>query len=295
MEAGKNIRTLEAGDERQYMINEDYEVYVKQGAPMGAVALHYHNFYEIIYVLEGEYSSLIEGRTYYVKKGDFLLIDQNALHKYHYIEKKHDSSRRIILWVTAQTLESLSGGDMDLSACFRGKTSCACHFPIYYEELLQGYLLKLAMTRMQESEDQGAKRVLDRGCLTLFFVYLNLLCARDEYLFTEEELVSHPLVEQVSAYIDTRLAEKITVEELAEQVHMSKYYFLRKFKELTGVTAHAFLVNKRLIKACEALGQGAGVTQAWQSAGFSDYTAFLRNFRRAFGISPGKYREHYPG
>lgn len=127
----------------------------------------------------------------------------------------------------------------------------------------------------------------------MFFVYLNMLCARKEYLFAREELVSHPLVEQVSAYIDGHLTERITVEGLAAQVHMSKYYFLRKFKELTGVTAHAFLVHKRLIKACEALRQGAGVTESWQSAGFSDYTAFLRSFRDTFGVPPGKYREYY--
>ena len=85
----KRIRVLEATDERQYMMNENYEVYEKQGAPVGAIAFHYHNFYEIIYVLEGEYSSMIENQTYHLRKGDFLLIDQNVMHKYHYIEKKH--------------------------------------------------------------------------------------------------------------------------------------------------------------------------------------------------------------
>ena len=50
MISGK-IKTLEANDERQYMIHENYEVYVKQGAPLGAASFHYHNFYEIIYVI----------------------------------------------------------------------------------------------------------------------------------------------------------------------------------------------------------------------------------------------------
>ena len=89
----QRIRKLEATDERQYMFNEDYEVYEKLGAPLGALAFHYHNFYEIIYVLEGEYSSMIENQTYHLHKGDFLLIDQNVMDKYHYIEKKHDSSQ----------------------------------------------------------------------------------------------------------------------------------------------------------------------------------------------------------
>lgn len=284
-----DIRILEATDERQSMMNDDYEVYEKQGAPLGAMTFHYHNFYEIIYVLEGEYSSMLENRTYHMKKGDFLLIDQNVMHKYHYVEKKHDSSKRIILWITPQMLAGLSDGGMDFSACFRGNESCAFHFPIYYEEMLQGYLLKLAMTEMQESREVEAKKALDRGCLTMFFVYLNVLCAKKEYLFAQEELVSHPMVEQVSSYVDAHLTERITVDDLAGQVHMSKYYFLRKFKELTGVTVHNFVIDKRLIKACEALRAGVSVTECWRLTGFSDYTVFLRNFKETFGVSPKNY------
>lgn len=286
-------RVLDAADERQYMIDENYEVYEKQGAPTGAMAFHYHNFYEIIHVLEGEYSSMLETRAYHMKKGDFLLIDQNVMHKYHYEEEKHDSSRRIILWITPGMLAELSGGDMDLSACFRNNGSCAYHFPQYYGELLQGYLLKLAIREPEEAAYMGVKQVLDRGCLTLFFAYLNMLCSGTEYLFEQEERAAHPLVEQAASYIDGHMEERLSLDCLAEQAHMSKYHFLRKFKELTGMTVHSFVVSKRLIKACEALREGASVTESWQRAGFSGYTPYLRNFQDNFGISPGKYRELY--
>lgn len=288
------LRILDAADERQYMIGENFEVYEKQGAPTGAMTFHYHNFYEIIYVLEGEYSSMLEMQTYHMKKGDFLLIDQNVMHKYHYEEKKHDSSKRIILWVTPRMLAELSGGDMDLSLCFQNNGSCAYHFPQYYGELLQGYLLNLAMAEPEETAHKGVKQVLDRGRLTLFFAYLNMLCSGTEYLFDREEQAEHPLVEQVASYIDRHMEEQLSLDCLAEQAHMSKYHFLRKFKELTGMTVHSFVVNKRLIRACEALREGVSVTESWQRAGFSDYTSYLRNFRENFGISPGKYRELYP-
>lgn len=281
---------LEATDERQYMIQEGYEIYEKQGAPLGAITFHYHNFYEIIYVLEGEYSSMLENQTYHVKKGDFLLIDCNVMHKYHFVEKKHDSSRRIILWVTRELLQTLSGGGMDLGACFRGQSSCAYHFPIYYEEMLRGYLLKLVMEELPDVPSPEARQVLDRGYLTLFFGYLNVLCLRREYGFSQENMVFHPMVEQVADYIERHIREGITVEELARQVHMSKYHFLRKFKEQTGVTVHHFVLNKRLIRAGEELQRGNSLTEAWQNSGFTDYSSFLRNFKKAFGVSPGKYR-----
>ena len=129
MKIENKLRILEASDERQYMMNERYEVYEKQGAPVGAMAFHYHNFYEIIYVLEGAYSSMIENRTYHLKKGDFLLIDRNVMHKYHFVEKKHDTSKRIILWITPEQLAKLSESDMDLTGCFREKKIVRISFP----------------------------------------------------------------------------------------------------------------------------------------------------------------------
>ncbi len=316
-----HIRMMEAADERQYMMNEHYEVYEKQGAPTGAAAFHYHSFYEIIYVLEGEYSSMIENETYHIKKGDFLLIDRNVMHKYNYVEKKHDSSKRIILWITEQMLEELSDGELDLSTCFKNRTArpeavtqgekilqgetmlhsvrgqargaCAYHFPIYYKEQLRGYLLKLAMRELADVELPGAKTVLDRGYLSLFFGYLNALCSRKEYFSYAQEKEDHPLVATVSAYIEEHIGEPILVEELATQVHMSKYHFLRKFKELTGVTAHTFITNKRLIRACRELKAGRSITQVYQMTGFSDYSSFLRNFKNTYGVAPGKYKDFY--
>ncbi|MBR4731926.1 MAG: helix-turn-helix domain-containing protein [Lachnospiraceae bacterium] len=290
MEEGRRtkgkIRRLPATEERQYLIDGDYEAYEKEGVPTGAMAFHYHNFYEILYVLEGEYSSMVENQSYHLHKGDFLLIDQNVMHKYQPTEGKHENSRRIILWVTGAFLKNLSDGELDLTECFRLQDSRAWHFPVYYEEMLRGYLLKLAM----DGESTGIRRAMDRGYLTLFFAHLNLLCGRKESLLSGEYVAEHPLVEQVNAYVEAHLEESITLEQLAECVHVSKYHFLRKFKELTGVTAHAFVMNKRLIRACELLQKGESVTTAYQKAGFGDYSVFLRNFRDAFGISPGKYR-----
>lgn len=288
-----NIKILEATDERQYMLHENYEVYEKQGAPVGALAFHYHNFYEIIYVMEGEYSSMIENQTYPMKKGDFLLIDCNVMHKYHFVEKKHDSSKRIILWITRQMLDNLSEGNLDLGACFTQQESCAYHFPIFYEEMLRGYLLKLAMSDSMDVDLPQAKPVLDKGYLTLFFVYLNALCVKKQYLFAAQDFIVHPMVEAVSEYIREHITEPILVEDLADLVHMSKYHFLRKFKELTGMTVHHFVTDKRLIKACKELKEGMSITQVSQNCGFSDYSSFLRNFKNTFGVAPGKYKDFY--
>lgn len=294
IQSKKQLKYRDASDERQYMLSEDYEVYEKIGEPVGAVAFHYHNFYELIYIMDGEFSSLIEDRAVRMRKGDFLLIDKNVMHKYHPTEKKLDSSRRIILWISEQMLKELAQGETFLTDCFAGEGPQLYHFPIYYEEILRGFLLKLAMSEILEGADAqnvGLRKVMDRGYLSLFFGYLNVLCRKNEYLSSTQEIVDHPLVEQVTCYVDEHIGEDISVEDVAQAVHMSKYYFLRKFKEITGMTVHNFIVNKRIISACRMLGEGRSITECWQQNGFSDYSSFLRNFRKIYGISPKEYRE----
>ena len=154
--------------------------------------------------------------------------------------------------------------------------------------------MKMVMAELPDVPSTAAKQVLDRGYLTLFFGYLNVLCLRREYGLSRDNMVFHPMVEQVSDYIDRHITEGLSVEELADHVHMSKYHFLRKFKEQTGVTVHNFVLNKRLLRASEELLQGKSLTEVWQGAGFTDYSSFLRNFKKAFGVSPGRYREQIP-
>lgn len=291
MKKERNIRMLDASDERQYMINEDYEVYEKQGAPTGAQALHYHNFYEIIYIMEGEFASLVEERTFSLHKGDFLLIDRNTMHKYEYVEKKHDSSKRIVLWITDSMLAQLSEEGTELSECFVRRGSQKYHFPIYYEEVLRGFMLKLAMSEIMDGEVEGIRKTMDKGYLSLFFGYLNILCNRKEYILAEENIENDPLVLNVNQYIEAHMEDNIMVEDISEYVHLSKFYFLRRFKELTGMTVHSYVINKRLIKACDDMKSGVSITDAWQRAGFTDYTSFLRNFKKAYGIAPREYKE----
>lgn len=285
------VRLYEATDERQYMINDAYEVYEKVGTPTGAMNYHCHNFYELIYILEGEYASEIETKVYHMKKGDFLLVDQNIMHKCYLQEGKENASKRIILWVTDGMLQKLSDGQGDLTECFKKNEVSAYHFPIFYEEMLRGYLMRLVMTSLPDVKRDDLKMIMDRGYLTLFFSYLNALIAREEYDAPMEESRTDSMVKVVNEYIEKHLQEQINVDDLAGEVHMSKYHFLRKFKEQTGITAHHFIIHKRLVVAGILLKEGKGIQEVSQLVGFQDYTSFLRNFKQVYGVSPGQFKQ----
>ncbi len=287
----KHAKIYDATEERQYLLGDDYEVYEKLGPPIGATAFHYHDFYELIYISEGQFASQVGELNHELRKGDFLLIGKNTMHRYSYAEKKHDSSKRVILWINDRMLRSLSDGTADLSACFREGGAVIYHFPLNYEDILSGFLVKLAMSELMDNVAPGMRRIMDKGYLTLFFSYFNVLCSRTAYIFSDTAVAANSLVEEVDRYIAAHIEEPITIDVLAAEVHLSKYYFVRRFKELTGITAHSYIINMRLMRACELLMEGEEVMNVYGRVGFSDYSVFLRNFRKVYGLSPREYEK----
>ena len=284
----QRLRVIDASEQRQYIQNGDYEVYEKIGAPVGATSPHYHDFYEIIYIAEGQFTSRVGETTHELRKGDFLLIGKNTLHCYLPV-KRSTESRRIILWVNDRMLDALSDEEVALASCFREGRAEVYHFPLNYEDILSGILMKLAMTELINDLTPGMRRIMDRGYLTVFFAYLYAFCERTDYLFADAAIRENSIVDEADRYIDEHIEEPVTVEELAGQVHLSKYYFVRRFKELSGVTVHSYITHKRLMRACELLKEGEEVMSVFGQVGFSDYSVFLRNFRRVYGISPRQY------
>jgi AraC-like DNA-binding protein len=73
---------------------------------------------------------------------------------------------------------------------------------------------------------------------------------------------------------------------LAEDVGLSRAYFLRSFTYAFGMTPHDYLTHLRLEQAKRALARGASVTEACFDVGFSSLGSFSRLFSRRVGVAP---------
>lgn len=81
------------------------------------------------------------------------------------------------------------------------------------------------------------------------------------------------------------------VAECAERVGVSREAFSRAFTRTHGMPPHAFGLITRLNHARRLLRHGAPIVDVAADAGFADQSHLGRCFRRAFGVTPGKYRE----
>lgn len=95
------------------------------------------------------------------------------------------------------------------------------------------------------------------------------------------------------AMIDDAPASLLTLTALANEAGLSRYQFLRGFTRATGLTPHAYLIQRRIHHARQLIGRGARLAEAAVDSGFSDQSHMTRLFVRCFGISPGAYAKAF--
>lgn len=97
--------------------------------------------------------------------------------------------------------------------------------------------------------------------------------------------------EAAKTYLAGRLAERLTLEEVARAVHASPFHLARIFQQQTGVPIHRYLTRLRLRASLERLADGANdLTALALELGFSSHSHFTDAFRREFGRTPSEVR-----
>lgn len=97
---------------------------------------------------------------------------------------------------------------------------------------------------------------------------------------------------EAALWLEAHAAEPVGLEDAARQAALSPYHFLRVFQQVAGVTPHQYVLRLRLARAAKLLAEERiPVTDVALDAGFADLSNFVRSFRRAAGVSPGKFRK----
>lgn len=80
-----------------------------------------------------------------------------------------------------------------------------------------------------------------------------------------------------------------TLVELADATGLSRYQLLRAFTRATGLTPHAYLIQRRLQQARRLIASGLSLVESAAATGFADQSHLTRLFKRTYGYTPGAY------
>ncbi len=97
---------------------------------------------------------------------------------------------------------------------------------------------------------------------------------------------------QVIEYIENNYQNPITLEDFTKVAHLSKYYFLKLFKQFSGMTPYEYLINYRIDMAKKLLRSTENsVGQIAFAVGFLDECNFIRKFKKVVGVTPLHFRK----
>ena len=111
---------------------------------------------------------------------------------------------------------------------------------------------------------------------------------------SQETIISKPYFSDIFSFIEENYNEQITVDDLAEIAHMSKYYFMRQFKKLTGDSPYHYIMNFRINQSKLLLNHtDKSICEIAKLCGFLDESNFINQFRKHTGNTPAEYRKLY--
>ncbi|MBL0745565.1 response regulator [Chryseolinea lacunae] len=106
-----------------------------------------------------------------------------------------------------------------------------------------------------------------------------------------EASLDDKFLDKARTIVDTNLGDyTFTVEQMAEEMNLSRTQLLRKIKALTGLSPNDFIKDIRLKRAAEMIRQKVDIiTQIGYAVGFNDQSYFTKCFKKQFGVTPTEY------
>ncbi len=242
------------------------------------------HFNKIIIFLSGNVTYLVEGKAYDLKPWDILLINNHDIHK-PVIDPTVDYER-IVLWLQQDFIRSQKDRSCDLSRCFTTANEKRFNLIRLNPQLQTDIQTLLKQLESSLVSQEFGHEALSQAYFLQLMVYLNRVFLPETYRLNCCDSRYDKQISDILTYINRHLNEDLSNEALSKQFYVSKYYLMHKFKEHTGYTLHAYVQQKRLLHAKDLMQDGVPVLKAASLCGFSDYSTFLRAFRKFFGIPP---------
>ena len=102
------------------------------------------------------------------------------------------------------------------------------------------------------------------------------------------------IIEHAQEYIHKNIFSKLEVEDVSDEVHISKSYFTTLFKKYTGITVRDYILKAKMEKAKDALVRtDLSIFEIAESLEYSDYRSFSRAFKQVVGCTPSEYRQSF--
>lgn len=254
---------------------------------------HLHDMYEIYITLSDNLKFMLDNNIFYVPKGSIFGLHPHVPHMTAVPEGIW--FERYVIHISENYIQEINVFDQynlfEFFDCHEENT--VSHIQLNKNEIADiQVLLEKAMKNLKN--DFYGVEVLRKT--SMIEILLFLLRVKKEKKLQEMPSVEDKnasRVEKIINFINRNLENELSLDILSKEFYVSKFFLSRIFKEYCGTTPNQFITSRRIFKACELLQENIPVFMVCEEVGFSDYSHFIRTFKKYVGISPKQYALKY--
>ena len=232
------------------------------------IRMHYHSSLEINFCKNVEGYLIADEHKIILNNCSFILLQPNFLHSYNI----SGNGGEIKVWhIGLNLLSFLNGRNIE-------------------SYLKRNQQLVIAKSRHKKSTEDLLDSLLTGN---EFLFASTLLMLFDEILESGNERFpryqTDPFLQKIISYSEMNFHSRISLDDAASAVNLSRYHFCRKFKTRTGSTFNEYINNLRMEHSLVCLDKGMSVSETAEESGSEDVSYFIKRFRKMYGITPGSY------
>jgi AraC-like DNA-binding protein len=257
--------------------------------------MHWHDHLEVAMVLEGRGAFLFGRRSLPAEVGDIFFIDNSQPHVA--LADAGTSLRLLLVLFRPELIAGPGCRELDVgylapfridertaSPRVRGDSALAAEVaPVLHE-------LREVWERHDPAERQLADATLRRALALVNRQRGTGSRAAAARAATDRREQIRPVL----AYVDRHCRESITLDDVAEVVHVSPSRVRHVFKDVTGVSFKEYVTQVRVAEAKRLLlGTDLSVAEIARAVSYTNLNQFYKVFYRSCAMSPGEYRRYY--
>lgn len=253
------------------------------------VQLHSHTFFEILFCRSGSLEYLLGTERYHLQRGDVVFVPPGISHCPIFLEKLVEPYLRDVLWLSplfARNMADLFPGETVLPNQPFVLRTVGTRWENLLEQLFR------AGVRESYARAPGWQAAVYGNTMRLL-VQLNRVRDNNKTLTPPTE--KQELLDRILYYIESEMAQKITLAETARRFLVSESTINQLFRKRMKVSFYHYVTQRRLIAAKTLLLSATPAEQICTRVGFGDYSTFYRAFKQEYGISPAEYRRLQEG
>lgn len=283
-----NIKKMSEECEMPFFEKIDYDIHVEivnyKKWPKFNDA-HFHDCYELYYLLEGSVNYLIGNTVFSVNPYDLVWVPKNVLHKTR--PNKAESFKRLLIYIDPKIIKTFSEEDPNLNKLFSNTNIFR-----FSQNRSNKWKEILGIIANEYNKADTKNMLLIKSYLGILFVEASQLMQDAETHKIPEENDIPEKLNAIIRYINANYFNDISLETLSREFYFHPVYISTLIKKHLGITFSEYLNKVRIQKSIHLLKNSTySITDVSTICGFNSANHYCKIFKTYMNVSPSQFRK----